>query len=299
MDYKLTVRSCNPQDPRDCVAYEQLKEGVVFAHLLDHPYYQADKNLFFAEADGVIIGYVNILPELDIGRVVLEYGVSPSYNLEAILERLFHRALRRARDLRAKVAHVNIPEAESAQGVFLSNLGFRVVRRFYEMRLGVANVNLEAVDQRDLAYRYLSAGENELLARIENRCFTGTWGYNPNRAEDITWRLKVKGNCLEDVILATDRGEVIGYCWTEVECGRDLPMGKSKGRVYMLGVAPDYRNRDIGKELLKAGLLHLKSKGREIIDITVDSQNVAAVALYRSLGFQTWGETIWYEKVIR
>jgi len=67
----------------------------------------------------------------------------------------------------------------------------------------------------------------------------------------------------------------------------------------MLGVDTDYRNRGIGKELLWAGLLHLKNKGRELIDITVDSQNVVAVTLYRSLGFQLCGETVWYEKAVR
>ncbi|MBM3119414.1 MAG: GNAT family N-acetyltransferase [Chloroflexi bacterium] len=299
MKYKFTVRSCNPQDPRDRVAYERLKEGAVFVHLLNRPGYHVDKNLFFAEAGGVIIGYVNVLPELGIGRVILEYGVSPSYSLETILERLFHRALGRVGGLGARVAHVNILEVESAQGEFLSNLGFRVVRRFYEMRLDVARVNLEAFDQRDLVYRHLSAGENELLARIENRCFTGTWGFNPNTAEYIAWEISTRGGCHDDVILASSDDKPIGYCWTEAQCGRDSSTGRSKGRIYMIGVDPNYRKRGVGRKLLKTGLLHLKSKGREIIDITVDSQNVAAVALYHSLGFQTWAETIWYEKVIR
>ena len=66
----------------------------------------------------------------------------------------------------------------------------------------------------------------------------------------------------------------------------------------MLGVDTDYRNRGLGKKLLWAGLLHLKNRGRELIDITVDSQNVVAVTLYRSLGFQLRGETVWYEKAV-
>jgi len=137
-----------------------------------------------------------------------------------------------------------------------------------------------------------------VLAHIQNRCFTGTWGYNPNAVEHVAWQMKVKGNCPEDVILATDKGEVIGYCWVQVECGQDSSAGKKKGRISMLGVDADYRSRDIGRNLLRAGLLHLKSKGREIIDITVDSQNVVAITLYRSLGFKLHGETVWYEIVL-
>ncbi len=298
MRAEFTVRNCNPKDPRDHAAYEQLKDGAAFAHLLSHPYYQADKNLFFVEAAGVIIGYVNVLPELGIGRVVLDYGINPSYRLGLVLAKLFGRALSRAKELGAKFAHVSLPSTETTRAEILSKLGFKPVRRFYELRLDISEANLGAPDRCEWTHSNLKAGGEETLAHIENRCFADTWGYNPNRAEDIAWRLKVKSNCLEDVILAMDRVKVIGYCWTETECGSDLPTGKSKGRIYMLGVAPEYQKKGIGKELLEAGLLHLKSRGREVIDITVDSQNVVAVTLYRSLGFQTWGETVWYEKTI-
>jgi mycothiol synthase len=298
MDYQFTVRNCHPQEPRDAAAYEQLKVGAVFAHLLSRPDYQVSENLFFAEADGVIIGYINVLPELGIGRVVIDYGVSSSYKLEVVLKRLFDRTMKRARKLGARVAHVSIPSAETAQAEALSNLGFRAVRHFYEMRSDISEVTLEVAGQPGWAYRCLKAGEEELLVYIQNRCFAGTWGYNPNTVEDITWRLKVKSNCFEDIILTMDKGEVIGYCWTEAGCGQDLSTGKKKGRVYMLGVDTDYRNRGLGKELLWAGLLHLRNKGQELIDITVDSQNIVAVALYRSLGFQLQGEAVWYEKVV-
>ena len=78
MPDKLRVRNCRPQDAGDSAAYESLKEGAVFAHLLSKPDYRVDENLFLAEADGVIVGFVNVLPELGIGRAVLDYAVSPS-----------------------------------------------------------------------------------------------------------------------------------------------------------------------------------------------------------------------------
>jgi len=298
MQTKLTIRNCDPQDSRDRVEYEQLKVGAVFAHLLSRPDYQVSENLFLAEADGVIVGFVNVLPELGIGRVILEYGASSSDRLETVLGELLKCALKRAKELGARVAHLSIPSAEAAQAEALSNLEFKAVRRFYELGLDVSSVNLEAVDQSDLESRYLKVGEEALLARIENRCFSGTWGFNPNTAEYIGWELSTRGDCPDDVILALSEGKPIGYCWTEAECGQDLSTGKKKGRIYMLGVDTDYRNRGLGKKLLWAGLLHLRNKGRELIDITVDSQNIVAVTLYRYLGFQLHGETVWYEKVV-
>jgi len=66
----------------------------------------------------------------------------------------------------------------------------------------------------------------------------------------------------------------------------------------MLGVDPDYRGKGIGKELLLAGLAHIKSKGLQVAELTVDSENEAACALYQSIGFQVRSNTFWYEKLI-
>jgi ribosomal protein S18 acetylase RimI-like enzyme len=52
----------------------------------------------------------------------------------------------------------------------------------------------------------------------------------------------------------------------------------------------------LGRQLLRMGLLHLKKQGRELIEITVDTENVAAVTLYQSFGFHLCSETVWYEK---
>ena len=298
MQGKIKVRNCNPQDLKDAAAYERLKEGAVFAHLTSRPDYEVGKNLFFAEMSGVVIGYVNVLPELGIGRVILEYSVSPLYDLDVIVDQLFDYALERAGELGAKVAHVSIPATYLEGAALLSKLGFKAVRRFHEVRLDIFGADLGAAVQSGLAYRYLGVGEKDLLAWIENCCFTGTWGFNPGTAEYIGWELSARGDRMEDVILAISECRPVGYCWTEVECGRDSSTGRSKGRIYMLGVDPAYRGKGLGEKLLQAGLLHLREKGRELVDVTVDSQNIAAVTLYRSLGFQVHGETVWYEKAV-
>jgi mycothiol synthase len=248
--------------------------------------------------NNVIVGFVNVIPELGIGRVILEYGVASSYKLEVLIRRLFDRAMKRAGMLGAKVAHVSIPATETTQAELLSDLGFKTVRPFYELRLDVSGANLEAVDQPGLVYRHLKAGEEGLLAWIEDRCFVGTWGFNPNTAEYIGWELRTRGDCPDDVILALSEGRPVGYCWTEAGYGQDSLTGRGRGRIYMLGVDTEYRGRGLGKKLLMVGLLHLKNRGRELIDITVDSQNIAAVALYSTIGFRRQGDTLWYEKAV-
>jgi mycothiol synthase len=296
MPDKLKVRNCRLKEPCDCASYECLKEGAVFTHLLSKPGYCVDKNLFLAEADSVIVGFINVLPELDIGRTVLDYAVNPLYELETVLPGLLKSALKRGKQMGAGVAHLGIPSIDTAPVEILSNLGFRPVRRFYDMQLNISDINLESADRLDWAYRYFKSGDEALLSDIQNRCFAGAWGYHPNTVEDTAWQLKVRNNCQEDVILALDDSEVIGYCWTESECGCEPSTGERKGRIYMLGVDSRHRTRGLGRQLLRMGLLHLKNQGPELIEITVDTKNMAAVTLYRSLGFHLCSETVWYEK---
>jgi mycothiol synthase len=66
----------------------------------------------------------------------------------------------------------------------------------------------------------------------------------------------------------------------------------------MLGVDPDHRGRGIGRELMMVGLTRLRNGGLRVAELTVDSENKAACALYQSLGFEVEARTLWYEKPI-
>lgn len=281
------------------MAYERLKEGVKFAHLLTKPGYSVSQDLFFAETDGTVVSFISVIPELGISRVVLEYGAEPLQDLKSLLTALMEPALKRARQLGASLAHLGIPALEMGPVTVIQGLGFKPVRWFCDLQLNISETDLEGADRLDWTYRYFEDSDMQLLSDIQNRCFAGEWGYNPNTVKDTAWQLKVRNNCPQDVILALDNGEVIGYCWTESECGIDIGTGVPKGRVYMLGVDKRYRGRGLGKQLIRAGLLHLKNQGRELIEITVDTQNTVAIAIYESLGFKLCRETVFYEKDLR
>ena len=66
----------------------------------------------------------------------------------------------------------------------------------------------------------------------------------------------------------------------------------------MLGVDPDYRGKGTGKRVLLAGLDRLRSKSLQVAELTVDSENKTACALYKSIGFRVQTSSFWYEKVI-
>jgi len=269
----------------------------VIAEHLGQPNYSPEQDLFIVEIDGDIVGYMDIKPELTMERVILDCWVHPEHRRRGLATKLLGCAIRRARELGARVAHVNIMEDNAVAQRLLSRLGFERVRRFLELRLDIADVHWPDIDQATLGCRYLQRGEEDKLTQIQNRAFAGTWGYNPNTVEEITYRTNLSTYSPEDIVLTCEGDKVIGYCWTGIACKGGVP-SERKGQIFMLGLDPDYRGKGIGKKILLAGLAHLKSRSLQVAELTVDSENKAACALYKSIGFKVRTISFWYEKVI-
>ncbi len=268
----------------------------VLAENMGRPNYSPEQDLFISQIAGSMVGYIDVAPELGIGRVILNCWVHPEHRRRGLATKLLGYATHRAKESGAKAAHVSIPQDNTVARSVLSRLGFRLVRRFLELRLNIPEIRWQDIDQTALRYRHLQRGGEDRLTEIQNRSFAGTWGYNPNTVEEIIYRTNLSNCSPEDIILACDGDKPIGYCWTRTTY--EAAAGEGKGQIFMLGVDPDYRGRGVGKAVLLAGLSYLKNKGLRVAELTVDSENKAACALYRSVGFKTWMRSLWYEKVI-
>jgi mycothiol synthase len=271
---------------------KELVEGI------GSPNHLPEDDLFVAEIAGNIVGYVDVMPELSIRRVVLSYLVHPGHRRKGLAKRLVECAIHRARELRAKIAHVNIPQDNAPAKRLFSKMGFRRIRRFLELRLDLSEAHLLKANQTASLFRQMRHGEEDKLLQIQNRSFADTWGFSPNTIEEIIDRISLPNCSPEDVILAYDADKPIGYCWTKIDPGENKSVSGSKGRIYMLGVNQDHRGKGVGSQVLLAGLSYLKGKGIGIVELTVDSENKAACALYRSVGFDVWTTSLWYEKVL-
>ncbi len=266
------------------------------ANYLARPTYLAEQDLLMAKIAGNAIGYVDITWERLIRRVILDCWIHPEHRRRGLATKLLDCALPRAKELGARVAHVNVMEDNEVARRVLSKLGFQYVRRFLELRLDMARICWQGIDPVALGCRPLGRGEEDKLTQIQNRCFAGSWGYNPNTVEEIIYRSNLSGCSPEDILLTCEGDKAIGYCWTEVIPGREA--AEWKGLIFMLGTDPDYRGRGVGKRVLIAGLAHLNSKGTCLVEISVDSANEAALSLYQSVGFEVLSSSLWYEKVI-
>ncbi|MFC1994637.1 GNAT family N-acetyltransferase [Chloroflexota bacterium] len=265
---------------------------------LARPNYSPKHDLFIAETGGKVVGGLNITPELGIGRVVLDCLIHPEHRRKGLATRLFHSAMRRASNLGASLAHVSIPQDNIAASSLLSGLGFGFVRRSLELTLGLAEVRLPDGEHIALSCRHLQRGEEDRLTEIQNRSFAGAWGYNPNTTEETIYRVNLSNCSHEHIVLVCEGHRPIGYCWTTISLEQNEAAGTSKGRIYMIGVGPAYQGRGAGKQALLAGLSQLKSRGIAVAELTVDSENKVARALYESVGFKIQSISAWYEKAL-
>lgn len=258
---------------------------------LGWPHYSPERDLFIAEMDGSGVAYLNTAAEPAIGRVVADCWVHPLHRRKGLARQLMELALRRAGELGLKILHVNIMETDKNAGRALSRLGFKRVRQYLEMKLDMDRVTWQDIDRASLGCRHLQSGEEDKLTDIQNRSFTGSWGFNPNPVETIIYGLNLVNHSPGDVLLDYDGENVTGYCWTALT-------EEGNGRIEMMGTDPRYRGKGVGKRVLLCGLLHLKDRGVGVTVLTVDSQNQTAIALYDAIGFEVVAKSLWYEKVI-
>jgi mycothiol synthase len=270
----------------------------LLGEILGRPDYSPEDDIFVAEAGGEVIGCLNLTPELGIGRVVLECLVHPEHRRRSLATRLYSSAVSRASDLGARVVQAAVPEDNIAARSLASRLGFTFARRFLELTLKLPETQLPGVGQVAPGCRPLRRGEEGTLAEIQNRSFAGTWGYHSCTVEEVAYRAGMSDCYPGGIVLISEADQPAGYCWTTIDTAGNTGTQPSKGRIHMLGVLPEHRGKRLGKRVLLAGLSCLEARDIELAEITVDSENIEACALYESVGFKTHSTTEWYEKAL-
>jgi ribosomal-protein-alanine N-acetyltransferase len=93
----------------------------------------------------------------------------------------------------------------------------------------------------------------------------------------------------ETFIVAEENGEVVGYIMCRIETG--IPSFKllgiaRKGHVISIAVLPEHQRRGIGYELMREAMWAMVNYKAKECYLEVRSSNVAAVSLYRKMGFE-------------
>jgi mycothiol synthase len=285
----------------DAVSICRSDDAFLLAALKGHspePVGFSPKDLFLAEERGSIVGSCRVVPELPIARAVLRLLVARGRFSEETAAGLIRSAFERARDLKAVRVHADLRESDKRARDLFARLGFRPVRRYADMTLELKPGSIPQLKHADVSFRPLQPGAEAEFTKLQNLVFGGSWGFCPNTTSEIVQLLNTLGNGHDSVVL-TYHGDIpVGYCWTARKFGTDTQDAAPAGRIHMMGVAPEFRGRGLGKHVLNSGLKHLADKGIQSVELTTDCENQAACSLYEASGFKHTETTLWYEKMM-
>jgi mycothiol synthase len=248
------------------------------------------RDCVIAEVDGLPAGFSLTVPELLIGRTIVEGTVHPAYRRKGLGRKLLDNAVEHSRALKARVVHASAsPDAEALLRL-LETSGFTKRQRQVQMRLKVDDLK-PGEPGSGYEVRPLAEGEANIFSRIQNLAFDGSWGFAPNTPQELDYRLHMIGASYSDVLLLFVDGQPAAYCWTRMQ--RVGP--ERRGIIWMIGADPAFRGQGLGRAMLLQSISLMLTRGASAFELTVYADNAPAVKLYESVGF-TWKEDIlWYE----
>lgn len=262
---------------------------------LKRPGYDPLKNLFLAETDNELVGYANLVYEEKIKRALAEVFVIAPCRCLGMGKMMMGCLIRRSQELGAKSLLANVSETNQEGLSFLTKQSFSVVRSFRTLCLDVSSGSFIEGDIRGSVFTKFRIGEEEELMGLQNRIFSGSWGFCPNTVEEIRYYLQLTGCRIDEVMCLKTQKQKIGYVWPH-----RIPKenGELYMRIHMFGIDPRYRGQGLGKKILQAAVSRMIDLGAKTVELTVDAENTPAVFLYDSLGFKLISQSIWYEKKI-
>ena len=227
-------------------------------------------------------------------RLTAEIVVHPAFRGRGLGQQLLARAVDLARDEWADHLHLwaygNLPTARHLAERF----GFSPERVLLQYVLPYEGLPLSVELPPNARLRAFEPSRDAAMwLSLHNRVFAehpeqGRW-----EPADLEARLEQPWFDPRDVLLAEDvpSQRLIGFCWAKIPHDESQP-----GEIYIVGIDPAARGRGLGRRLTELGLAHIRSRGRPAAMLYVESDNLAAIRMYESLGFVPHAKHVCYAR---
>jgi mycothiol synthase len=266
---------------------------------LTWPNYRPAQDAWVAELEGKLVGY-GVALEQPSQRCTIYVVVHPSRRRKGLGSQLLELTLNRAREVGSKNILVYANEHNSASNLFLKHHKFQQVGSSGAMTLnnGVENPPVE-FPKGFILKKYSEVNDPLILLKALNICYQGMWGHqhndNPTEEERKSPRF-LKYYDAEDILLLFDeKNSVFGICSLKSQ-GKREGNGELSDLLDGPGIIQEYREQGYQRQLVLAGIRHLRNKGTRPITLEFWGDNENALNIYRSLGFEMVNRYIAYHK---
>jgi mycothiol synthase len=189
-------------------------------------------------------------------------------------------------------AHGDHPDARALAARF----GLAPVRELLQLRAAVPAVTRRAAPSTGTVSAFRPGIDDADWLALNARSFADHPEQGALQQADLDARIADGWFDPGDFLIARDgSGTMIGFCWLKVDGGESSgEMGETIGEFYAVGVDPAHQGEGLGRRLVNAGLSRLAERGIRVASLYVEGDNVRAVALYRSVGFDSHSIDIQY-----
>jgi mycothiol synthase len=181
--------------------------------------------------------------------------------------------------------HWRVAEPTTEHRTIARSAGFTGDRVLWQMRRSLpADLPQPPLELRP----FVPHDDDEDWLRVNNAAFAwhpeqGDWDRAQLRERLAEPWVDLDGFLLLPRTAADDRpgGAIDGFCWTKVHANT-VPL---QGEIFVIAVDPEATGLGLGRRLVLSGLQWLHLRGCEVATLYTESDNAAAVGLYRTLGF--------------
>lgn len=181
-----------------------------------------------------------------------------------------------------KIVYLFLPKEKAKTGEIFIKLGFHISRYSYYMeRCGEKPVN--PIFPKEVQLRTIREGVDEVAwCDIINECFANLAGHvncTPCKVGDM---LKDEEMIKDGMMILWDKDKAIGTLCVS----RDESEGNLFAFISCVAIIPEYRGRNLGRNLIRAAIKFGQENGYENSSLSVNAENINATNLYLSEGFE-------------
>ncbi len=232
---------------------------------------------WLASRDGQLLGYA----QWDAREQTIQLMTDPSRRRQGIGTALARAVLASgATSERASWwAFGDLPGARA----LAARLGLRPVRSLLMMRLRMPSSGVHDTPlPPGLRLDHFHEDDLDQLVAVNHAAFADHPEQGAMTATDARLRMSQQWFDPTGLLVARDpAGRLVGFHWTKVENHEDGP----RGEVYVIAVDPEHEHRGIGRALLDAGIVQMRARGVDAIDLYVEASHPRVVDMYRKAGF--------------